>query len=277
LIGNAVKFTEQGQVTITLRVTSSSEKVCGLLMVVCDTGIGIPAEVQNRIFESFDQGDASTTRNFGGTGLGLAITHELIQMMGGSIELDSTVGKGSEFRVQLLLPLAEKTRSSLLDFSPKLDGDTESVETRCENDFVLTGHRRRVLLAEDNPTTQELLAILLDNFGVELVMVDNGQAALDAARTASFDLIFMDCQMPLLDGLDATRTLRSEGMSMPIIALTAYARHEDEQRCRDAGMDDFLCKPFQQIELKEVMEKWLEVVCSENGNDPDGSAGTEPS
>lgn len=261
LIGNAIKFTETGRVTVSLSAKKRpAEGLCDILLVVQDTGVGIQPEVLARIFDSFDQGDSSTTRKYGGTGLGLAITKELVRLMGGEVSVESTVGTGSTFSVQLRMALSEQpeipslTAEKVVLPPPAAAGPVYCLES------VATGGMH-VLLAEDNPTTQSLISILLQQMGIELTVVDNGQAAIDflSHENAHVDLILMDCQMPTLDGFEATARLRAQGLSTPIVALTAYARAEDEQQCLAAGMNDFLSKPFRQSELKEVLIRWLGV------------------
>jgi signal transduction histidine kinase/ActR/RegA family two-component response regulator len=258
LIGNAVKFTESGCVTVSLSCSRQErENVCDYFLVVRDTGIGIPPEVQERIFNSFDQGDSSSTRNHGGTGLGLAIVKELVEMMGGTVAVDSCLGKGSVFSVNLPLKLSEQPELPLIAQEATRALPEDMAKSGVANGSVATGSGRHVLLAEDNPTTQRLISILLQQLGVELTIVDNGQAAIDYFEKGKSDLVFMDCQMPHVDGFEATAQLRSKGVTTPIVALTAYARAEDEQQCLHVGMNDFLSKPFRQSELKEVLVRWL--------------------
>lgn len=257
LIGNAIKFTEVGKVTISLTTnTRPAEGLCDCLFIIQDTGVGIPPESLPRIFESFDQGDSSTTRKYGGTGLGLAITKELVLLMGGQVTVESQLGVGSTFSVHL--PLAVSEQSELPFQSTKENALAESfpVESSLTVETVSSG-ARRVLLAEDNPTTQSLISILLQQLGIELAVVDDGQAAIDFLADQNVDLILMDCQMPKKDGFQTTAQLRAQGLTTPIVALTAYARAEDEQQCLDAGMNDFLSKPFRQSELREVLTRWL--------------------
>ncbi len=258
LLGNAIKFTDAGQISITISVDgSSSEGVCDCLIVVRDTGVGIPSEVQQQIFKAFDQGDCDTTRKFGGTGLGLAITHELVSLMGGSIEIDSTVGKGSEFSVHLPLPVVGGGEILLHEYLEPETAEDSHLTTLGQDSEGEVSSGCRILLAEDNPTTQKLISILLRNLNIDIIVVGDGLSALEALRNQDVDLVLMDCQMPLMDGLEATETLRAEGFTLPVVALTAYARHEDEQRCLKAGMNDFLCKPFRQAELTAILGKWL--------------------
>lgn len=253
LVGNAVKFTGHGKVTVTLAADPPTRPGSrSFRIAVRDTGIGIPNEALARIFEAFDQADGSLARTHGGTGLGLTIVRELTRLMGGSVAVESAVGVGSCFTVMLQLPLAaeEALADRVLPApSPRDDGVSPLAPAAAS--------RRTILLAEDNPTTQELMAILLRNAGFDLTIVDDGHGVLEKTATAHFDLIFMDCQMPNLDGLETSRRLRQGGVSTPIVALTAHARREDEENCLAAGMNDFLGKPFRRHELQEVLSRWL--------------------
>jgi signal transduction histidine kinase/ActR/RegA family two-component response regulator len=271
LVGNAVKFTEIGKVTVSLSIASSvNEASSDCLIVVQDTGVGIPKEVHSRIFDSFDQGHYDTTRGQSGTGLGLSIAKELVQMMNGRIALKSSPGTGSTFSVYL--PMVVCSHTELRQLRAARSARTKSVVKGqpAVRIPIVSGCTPRVLLAEDNPTTQNLISIILQQMGVELAIVDNGQAALDFLARETVDLILMDCQMPQMDGYEATAQLRAQGVSIPIVALTAYARAEDEQQCLAAGMSDFLSKPFRQIELKDVLVRWLgvEVLSRMSAADP---------
>jgi len=259
LIGNAVKFTKSGGVTVSLiTATQNSEDVCDCLFVVQDTGIGIAEAAQERIFDSFDQGQSSSTWNYGGTGLGLAIVRELVQMMKGDISVNSSPGKGSTFKVRLPMTLSNQTELSLEPVAPEEKiRKTLPIVPAVPQTPPVQNSQWRVLLAEDNPTTQNLISILLRQIGIELTIVNNGRDAVDTLTHQSFDLIFMDCQMPQMDGFEATSYLRANGLSTPIVALTAYARAEDEQQCLESGMNDFLSKPFRQSELKGILVRWL--------------------
>ncbi len=261
LVSNAVKFTEQGKVSVSLSVTRNDPAgECDVVIMVRDTGIGISAEARERIFEAFGQADSSTTRRYGGTGLGLAIVRELVRLMDGALDLESAPGQGSVFTICLRLPAAGLIGAPL----PVLPEESlEATETACGkpgfdivNAPVAATGGKRILIVEDNSTTQELLVILLRQMGCETAIVEDGQAALDFLAEQSVDLILMDCQMPQMDGFEATSTLRARGLTTPIIALTAHAGLEDERRCLEAGMDDFLCKPFRQAELKAMLDKW---------------------
>jgi signal transduction histidine kinase/ActR/RegA family two-component response regulator len=258
LVGNAVKFTEHGKVTISLTAKAyMMAGTCDLVMVIQDTGIGIPEDACARIFESFDQGDSSRANKFQGTGLGLSITRELVRMMGGEISVTSSPGMGSIFTVHLPMLLASQSESPVSVVSGAVPQDPMAMAASKVSGPTAAFRGRRVLLVEDNPTTQQLISILMGQLGIELTIVENGQAAIDFLAEQSVDLIFMDCQMPLLDGFETTAHLRTRGLSTPIVALTAYALAEDEQQCLSVGMNDFLSKPFRQSELKTVLARWL--------------------
>jgi signal transduction histidine kinase/ActR/RegA family two-component response regulator len=257
LVGNAVKFTDSGSVSVSLEACDGpDEGECECLFVVRDTGVGIKEDVRSRIFDSFDQGDSSTTRMYGGTGLGLAITRELVHLMKGEVEVESKPGEGSVFSVRLPMTLSNQSQL-LLDSLPKSMLSNSDDEAPVIASPVNLDGRRRVLLAEDNPTTQSLISILMQQMGFDLAIVDNGQAAIDYLEDKQVDLILMDCQMPILDGFKATAHLRARGVTTPVVALTAYARSEDEEQCLAAGMNDFLSKPFRQNDLREVLFRWL--------------------
>ncbi len=275
LVGNAVKFTDSGQVSVALTagspVESGERPYC---ITVRDTGIGIAQEMHGRVFESFGQADESLSRSYGGTGLGLTIVRELAAMMNGWVSLESAPGAGSCFAVTLFLQ--ELPAEALVAPSAEaVSSPTSAASALPLAQVEATGEvKGRILLAEDNPTTQELLAILLRGAGYHLTIVDDGHSALGQAAEASFDLIFMDCQMPHLDGLQTARRLRAAGVATPIVALTAHARREDEERCLAAGMNDFLGKPFRRHELLSVLEKWLPAMKAPSA--PSSSGGSRP-
>ena len=234
LIGNAVKFTERGEIAV--RVDTGKE---GLTISVRDTGIGIPAEKMNLLFEPFTQVDSSRTRRFGGTGLGLAICRELVALMGGAIRAASTEGRGSTFSFTLPLKPAP--------VEPHRAPPPEAV------------HRPlRVLLAEDDAMVRDLVKLMLDRLDVDVAMAENGRQAVDCWREGGVDLILMDMQMPEMDGIEATRWIRElEGAQESktcIFALTAHARREDREECMAAGMDGFMTKPIRMAELRSLIE-----------------------
>lgn len=254
LIGNAIKFTEQGRVAVQVWVAPAP--VAGRAqvdIVVQDSGIGIPAEAQQRIFERFAQADGSTTRRFGGTGLGLAICRDLARAMGGDIAVHSQPGAGSRFTVQLELPMAgpvpartehreEGAAGAAVDAVPRLQGT--------------------VLLVEDHPVNRAVAAGMLRKLGLAWREAHDGAQAIEQVRAHDFDAVLMDCQMPVVDGYAATRAIRGlpdgRGASLPIIALTANAGADDAARCRASGMDGFIAKPYGIDTLAAALAPWLQ-------------------
>ena len=246
---NAVKFTERGR--ITLRVSSSEESASSVLLrfEVEDTGMGIAPEVQSRLFASFEQADSSITRVHGGTGLGLAITRKLARLMGGDAGVHSVPGAGSTFW-----------------FTARLEKGAAGVEPRPAPAAVLheavlaRDYRgRRVLVVEDEPINRELAMVLLNEAGLSVDFAEDGLEAVDRVARKRYDLVFMDMQMPRLDGLEATGRIRESaaGRKLPIIAMTANAFAEDRARCLAAGMDDFIAKPIEPETLFGTCVKWL--------------------
>ena len=242
LIGNAIKFTETG--TIQLSITQEHAETNTLCFTISDTGIGIPQDKQSDIFNAFTQVDGSTTRQYGGTGLGLAITKELATLMNGTIRVESELGKGSSFFVSL--PLPQATTESNTPQSPKTTIDLPAL---------------RILLAEDNLVNQTLANRLLTQRGHTVTTAFNGQEALDLFSNNAFDLILMDVQMPVMNGLDATKEIRKSetttSQHIPIIALTAHAMKGDEERCLQAGMDAYVSKPIQIDQLLQTIQKHI--------------------
>ncbi|WP_051252726.1 ATP-binding protein [Ferrimonas kyonanensis] len=231
LLSNAIKFSPSGQVQLSAEVISQKDALCTLALAVTDTGIGIDSDKLPYIFDAYTQADGSVTRRFGGTGLGLAICKRLSALMDGELQVQSEVGKGSRFTLTLTLPLVQSVPGG-------------GVETEdAANPQPLKG--LSILLAEDNLSNQKLMQIMLKKLGCEqLQIAANGQQAVDASQQHSFDLILMDCQMPVMDGYRATRQIRlGRGGDTLIVALTANATTEDKQRCLDCGMDGFLTKP----------------------------------
>ncbi len=248
LVANAVKFTEQGLVLIEVSFLPAwHDHKPALRIHVSDTGIGIPPEKIETLFDPFVQADISTSRKYGGTGLGLAITKHLVNMLGGAITIESIVGEGSTFTVTV--------PTGPLNGVKMLSGLTEAISPRSQgatapSSVALAGVR--VLLAEDGKDNQLLIKTVLSNAGAEVSLADNGQIALDmvaAAETGRFDVILMDMQMPELDGYQATAKLREIGVTAPIIALTANAMIGDRERCADAGCTEYISKPIEQAAL----------------------------
>ncbi|MBV9613714.1 MAG: response regulator, partial [Acidobacteriaceae bacterium] len=257
LLGNAIKFTEFGEVVLQVRCEASDNASVSLHFVVRDTGIGIPREKLNSIFDAFCQADSSTTRKFGGTGLGLAICYRLIQLLGGRIWVESEIHRGSEFHFALAVK-----RSTSHDIALGADGALPHVY---ENG--LSGHADtrtlNVLLAEDNPANRMVARLTLERAGFRVYGVENGRDALDAVRRSRFDIVIMDCRMPVMDGYAATRQIRQLPgpiSQVPIIALTASALKEDRERAEQAGMNDFVSKPFRGRELIGKCIAWAQVL-----------------
>jgi two-component system, sensor histidine kinase len=245
LTGNAIKFTERGEVEISVHQVRRDEKVATLRFAVNDTGIGMDEATQAKLFQVFSQGDNSMTRRFGGTGLGLAISQRLVNRMGGHIIVDSEPAGGSRFSFELALPISTPpTRSSRSPFAAA--------------ERLLAG---RVLVVEDDRVNQRVIELLLGKLGLQCVIVADGESAVEVASLEHWDAILMDCQMPGMDGMEATRQIRRRlaGRPLPIVALTANAMMGDRDACVAAGMDDFIAKPVRQEELRSCLERWLTV------------------
>ncbi len=249
LLGNAIKFTENGNVT--LRVARYRDSSDLLHFAIRDTGIGISAEKLELIFKAFSQGDSSTTRKFGGTGLGLAICYRLVQLMGGDIWVDSKVDRGSEFHftIQFRVPA---TQASL---APRLSSSEEGREASA----AIPEPKWKILVAEDNPASRLVARVALERAGFSVHEVENGREAVEAASLTRFDVILMDCRMPVMDGYEGARSIRKLDGPIgrtPIIACTASAFKEDRERAQKAEMNDFISKPFRTSELVNKCLAW---------------------
>ena len=246
LIGNAIKFTQKGGVKVLVSADPQDQTI---RFAITDTGIGLSEEEQQKLFQAFSQADTSTTRRFGGTGLGLVISHQLAVKLGGNITVESTSGKGSTFS------FVSRTgpQDLLIDTKPK--------QTRCRKDTFPQMNiqlKGKVLVAEDGPANQQYLSFILQKANVDFALVENGSLAVDAVSKQNFDLILMDMQMPVMDGYTATKTLRSMGCRIPIIALTANIMKQDVQMCVEAGCTDFLGKPFERSAFYKKLSVYLE-------------------
>jgi signal transduction histidine kinase/DNA-binding NarL/FixJ family response regulator len=246
IINNAIKFTETGHVHLIVRAEKKTDGIW-VSFEVRDTGIGIPKERLEAIFDAFSQAEKSTCRQFGGSGLGLTITRKLIEMMGGAIEVSSLPGEGSVFRI--VLPAGVES------FGQKREICTPSKEERHKFDEVK--YCGRVLVAEDNPANQILIQAILDRMDIQSRIASDGALAVKIATEEPFDLILMDIQMPNLNGYQATQILKKNGIKAPIIALTAHAMEGDRQKCIDAGCDDYLSKPVNKGKLSQLLGKYL--------------------
>ena len=255
LMGNAAKFTTHGHVTIEVSCLSESINQAKLKVAVKDTGIGISAQAQKTLFESFTQADGSTTRRFGGTGLGLSICKQLIELMGGEIDVDSEPGEGSVFWFILELPIVARQIVAPLNNVPDQEDSVNSQQ--------LPQFRGRVLLAEDVEFNQMVACSMLSQFGIDVDVASDGEQAVAAWRDGSYDLILMDCQMPLMDGYQATEAIRQQEQQrgqgrIPVVALTANAMKSDRDKCLESGMDDFLSKPVEMEMLGKILGKSLQ-------------------
>ncbi|MCI5157411.1 MAG: PAS domain-containing protein, partial [Candidatus Electrothrix sp. AUS1_2] len=266
LLGNAIKFTHQGSVTLEVSIRSTHANYCSASFTISDTGIGISQDQQENIFANFTQADSSITRDFGGTGLGLAISNRLLQMMGSEIYLKSTLGVGSVFSFNLLLEEAKHPGNSAEKEQENLASSVRSLD---------------ILLVEDNPANQRLAVIILEKQDQKVTVANNGLEALSYLSRQHFDLIFMDMQMPVMDGLTATRYIRQveqgvvidlpeidavsdqlhdrlAGGHVYIVAVTANAMYEDRKQCLEAGMDEYLSKPYKKYSLLKILHNFDE-------------------
>jgi len=252
LIGNAIKFTAEGEVVLRVEREGRTDEGIHLHFSVADTGIGIPPEKQRLVFMPFAQADGSTTRQYGGTGLGLAICSRLAQLMGGRIWVESEVGKGSTFHFTALFELREPVGGELA-MPPAA---SEPYQRLSGGGGSATSQRKlRILLAEDNAVNQKLVVRMLEKRGHSILVTVNGKEALAAIEKQAFDLVLMDVQMPDMDGFEATAEIRrrekESGGHIPIIAMTAHAMKGDRERCLDAGMDAYVSKP---IAIKDLLD-----------------------
>jgi len=250
LINNAIKFTNQGAVNIQVTSTTLTSALEGIEIKIKDSGIGILPDVLETLFDPFKQADESTTRKYGGTGLGLSISKQIIDLMGGSIIAQSEPQVGSTFTVLLNLKRDESAHEE-----ESVVHDYADEETTTE--IKLLGH---ILVVDDSEINRMIAQHMLEAFGLTVVTADNGQEALEQLQKHTFDLILMDCEMPIMDGYEASRTIRSIQSSeerIPIIALTADAFDENRRKCEEAGMDAFLSKPIMQDVLLAILKQWL--------------------
>jgi CheY-like chemotaxis protein len=245
LLDNAIKFTEHGFVLLQVAPEPGPAELQPISFTIRDSGIGISPEKLATIFEKFTQADASTTRKYGGTGLGLTICRQLAEVMGGSIAATSTPGEGSTFTV--LVPFRRSEAPPVKPAAAPAEGPAARLHGK-------------ILLAEDYPANQKIAKWMLERLGCSVTIAVDGREALARLAEEPFDLVLMDCQMPEMDGYEATRAIRAGGAAyagIPVIAMTAAALETDRQRCLAVGMNDYLSKPVQQETLAAVLARWL--------------------
>lgn len=247
LLNNSKKFTEKGYIKISAEVVEKDNDDVKILFKVSDTGIGIPEEKRKKVFEEFTQADDSTTRKYGGTGLGLAICNKMIALMGGELKLESEVGKGSTFYFTLPFKISE---------------NLENEDTNCLEEILVKS--AKILVAEDNPTNQKLIKNLLKKLGLECEIASDGKEALDLFMKNKYDLILLDCQMPVMDGYETTIMIREHEKkynitSTPILALTANAFSSDKEKCLSVEMNDVITKPIKVDDLIHKLNKYIPV------------------
>jgi len=246
-VSNATKFTEHGAIRVEIKTRPRGEDRLRLLCSVTDSGIGIPPDRVGRLFQAFSQVDVSTTRRYGGTGLGLAICSRLCQAMNGEITVRSQPGLGSTFAFEIDMGTAQ---------APVSTGANPAVAPPQTLPLL------SVLVVEDNPINQKIALSLLDRLGIKADLAEDGRQAVDRVAAGRYDIVLMDMQMPVLDGIDATREIRNLSLSRQpwIIALTANAFETDRDRCIQAGMDDFLSKPFRIDVLRDRLARGASTV-----------------
>ncbi|HZX31301.1 MAG TPA: ATP-binding protein, partial [Rhodocyclaceae bacterium] len=249
LVGNAIKFSDHGQVTVSVTEESREDGIASLLFAVKDEGIGISEDDQARLFQPFSQADVSTTRRYGGTGLGLAISKRLVELMGGRIWVESAPGRGSTFHFTVRFPTTEASAETA--HRPGLQA--------ARGEMVAGLRGADILLVEDTELNQEVMRDLLEHVGLRVRVAANGEEALKAIEAMRPDCVLMDCQMPVMDGFEATRRLRADPryQGLPIVALTANAMAGDRERCLAMGMNGFLTKPIEVVELLASLSRWV--------------------
>jgi CheY-like chemotaxis protein len=250
LVGNAIKFTEHGGVTILINSNEESEGKIRLTFTVSDTGAGIEPEQADKLFNAFTQADSSTYRKYGGTGLGLAICKTLVDLMGGKIWVESEKGKGSEFNFTIYTKSSE---------SPIEETKTNVLQPAVDEKLA-DKYPARILLAEDNDINRLLASKLFNRIGYTIDTASDGKEAFEFVQAKVYDIVFMDVQMPNMNGLDATQNIRSKVSTKTqpiIIAMTAFAAQEDKDACLSAGMNDFITKPITLEDLERMISKWI--------------------
>jgi len=255
LIGNALKFTESGSIRVHTHWQALDNQVLWFTCAVQDSGIGIPAERLEHMFDAFQQADTSISRRYGGTGLGLPIARTLAERMGGTLRAQSEPGQGSVFTLEIPLPFTRQRAP---------------VPHPAATTAAQQGQGQRVLLVEDNPVNQTVIEAMLRSLGYRVSLVADGAQAVHSASQEAFDAILMDCRLPIMDGYEATRLIRQLAgrADTPIIALTANALQGDREACLQAGMNDYLAKPFKRADLQQILQRWLDASPSTSGQQP---------
>jgi signal transduction histidine kinase/CheY-like chemotaxis protein len=242
IVGNAIKFTQAGYVRVTSKLERGENDVCWVSFQIEDTGVGMDLAYLAKVFEAFSQEDASITRKFGGSGLGLSIARSIVQIMGGTIQIESEKGKGTKVSIRIPMRISnDKTKQDIVEMT----------------DLQKSLKGLRVLAVEDNELNRMVLQVILKKCEVTVSMAHNGQEAIEMIQGNEFDIVLMDVQMPIVDGLEATKYIREElKLTTPIIGLSANAMREEVEICKQAGMNDYLVKPYSERSLVEVMKKW---------------------
>lgn len=253
VVGNAVKFTSKGSVKVKSKIDKSIPDLHNLTLIIEDTGVGMDQNYMDHVFDAFSQEDTTISRKFGGSGLGLSIARSIIQIMGGAISLSSQKGRGT--RVEIYIPL-------------RLSNERIEVKSESISSIQARIKGANVLAAEDNELNRMVIQVILRKAGVNLELANDGQQALDLLQKKTFDVVFMDVQMPVKDGIQSTREARELGISTPIIGLSANAMQDKVDVCREAGMDDYLVKPYTEPDLLNMIDKWTS---SRRANQPTDS------
>ena len=253
LVSNAIKFTEKGSIKLTVQPVTKEQKQF-IEFKVIDTGIGISSDKLEAIFDAFTQGDGSTTRKYGGTGLGLTITRQVANLMGGDVNVISEVGKGSTFTLTVPVNTVpdEKQESGHLSQTQVQKNNLHHEDEEFNGQFS-----GRVLVVEDSLTNQILIKLLLEKLGFVVTIAQDGFQAIDAVNGQVFDLIFMDMQMPNMNGYDATKKIRNLGVKTAVIAMTGSIMHEDGKKCIEVGCDNYVSKPIDRRHLVKIISKYL--------------------
>ena len=259
LCNNAIKFTKEGIVSVRLSCDVGAEKI---IIKVIDTGIGLSPEQIAKLFKPFSQADSSTTRKYGGTGLGLHLSKQLAEKLGGSLSVQSMPDIGSCFTVTI--STGSLRDADMLTTCPDFE-HIDTLQKAIPKQLRFVG---RILLTEDNQDNQRLMSILLKRMGIEYEIANHGKEALAMVENGNYDVIFMDVQMPVMDGITATQLLRKQGYAGPIVALTANAMKQEQQECFDAGCNDVCTKPIDQVALGRVLSKYLVTALPKNGDGP---------